>query len=352
VCNTADGTLKSEYGDHGEGLHGITTSATLAISPNGFFAASMVEALEDRSLRLWDVKREKELWTLRKRSDPNRSWLTSCLCFSGDGRMLAAFGPDKQTWIWERATAKVRLKFKGDPFLYGGGLVERFGIISGSARHLVVSHSGKLLAKVVFGVLPPKGPPSCTLKVWEVASLSLKEISPVRKSKKDSDLASLIAALPGDDAQSAYEAVLLLSKRKSAVNQLKTELKQMQSKFTTYRELIGTKVPNLDSNVFTVREKTTQELKKPAWFYPKLLQDATKKHNLSAEAEGRVSKLLDMIRPENIPEEARFMHRALEVLELASTVEARDLLREIVKNFPPEFSSEAGQSLQRSEEEK
>jgi hypothetical protein len=347
LYKAADGTLTHKLGDHGEGFVSGATMGLLRYSPDGRFLASTAICQDNCSLRVWEVSTGQELWTFRAKSEHAAFWRMATVNFSLDGRMVAAFGPDMRVWIWERVTGKVRFRFKGDPFLYDGGVFERFGIISGSAYHLAVSPSGKLLAKLTIVQVPDKGPVHCNLDVYSVESLPLKPSSPLAQEMKELDVPKLISRLSGEDATTAYQGVLTLAKYKESVVHLKPKLKAMQSLLSSYREMIRPAVKKLDSSVFAVREKAMQDLKKPAWFYPDLVREAVKEQDLTAEARGRAQKLLAGRRAENIPEEARFLHRVLELLELQATAAAKDILQEVVNAFPPEFSIEAKSSLQR-----
>jgi hypothetical protein len=63
----------------------------------------------------------------------------------------------------------------------------------------------------------------------------------------------------------------------------------------------------------------------------------------------RLRTILKEFRSEKMPDEVLFTQRALEILELIGTTEARAVLEQVVETFSPELAAEASSSLQRLE---
>ena len=122
-------------------------------SPDGGFLAT---AVDDGSVRVWDVETGKELRLL-----PSHM-LGGCVAFSPDGNLLAAPGPKREVVVWDVATGQKKLSlFELQP--YEGSCVAGF---SPDGRYLVAMAAG------ISALSPPLS------VVWDVATGQVVRIFP------------------------------------------------------------------------------------------------------------------------------------------------------------------------------
>jgi WD40 repeat protein len=234
-----------------------------------------------------------------------------CLAFSPDGRTLAwGDRADQSVHLLEIATGKERRAFTG----------HRGGVVS-----LTFSADGRTLVS---------GGNDTTLLVWDLAGRGARGGAP---SAAERDV--LWGELLGDDAPRADRAVRrLAASPKSAVGLFRERLKPV---VPADEKHVARLIADLDSEDFSTREKSAAELDKLG----DLASEACRKAlagRPSAEVRRKLAALLEKQAGEARKPSAERVRllRALEVLELAATEEARRLLAELAKGAPGAWLTE------------
>jgi RNA polymerase sigma factor (sigma-70 family) len=273
---------------------------TLTVSPDGVTAACILsggvlstERVENRIV-LCEAQTGQIIRRWSDSGKPSRSF--EPLAFSPDGRLLAS-ADGFTVRLWEVATGKEVARFEGH---------------QGEIHSLAFSDNGRRLASAST---------DSTVLIWNVA------IGSDRQEKGEAgrdELNRWWADLASEDARNAYAAVWLFTE----VPEAATAFLAQHLRPTTNADVkrISQLVDELDSDVFAVREKASQELKTMDVKAASMLRTALK-NGASLEMRRRIEQLLNNLRNHPIAGEPIRSLRALTVLEQIGTPEARRLLR-------------------------
>lgn len=255
----------------------------------------------------------KERATLQGHSASVRS-----LSFSPDGKTLASGSSDCTVKLWEVAAGKERTTFRGHTY---------------SVLSVAFSPNGTTLAS---------GSYDKTIKLWKIsAAITAKKIETFRLSSKE--LESLWIVLFDDDAALAYRAMqALISVERQAVPLLSERLRPAAEPTDQQIALL---ITNLDSNLFTVRQKASDDLIKIRdGAGPALRKKLAEKPSL--ELRQRVEQLLN--RTEEPTSDSLRALRSVEVLEQIGSPEAKQVLEKLATGIEgARLTREAKASLER-----
>jgi WD40 repeat protein len=255
----------------------------LAYAPDGSYLATCEG---DGSLRLRDAAG----WPRRAVRGESRLFMTAA--FSPDGRWVAAGGYDRGLWVWEAAT---------------GGEVRRFEGHEGAVQGLEFTPDGSAL--LTWGA-------DKTVLLWD--------LRPSRAARPAGGFAALWEELASADAARAYRAVWALrDDPKAAVALLRAKLPPADVRVdeAQVRKLLA----DLDSERFAAREAAARALAKLGPPATPALRQALAGAG-STELQRSLRRILDGLKADPGREDFRRM-RAVQALELASTPEAREVLR-------------------------
>jgi hypothetical protein len=311
----------------------------------------------DRSVRLWDAATGKEL---RRYFGHKREVLT--VAFSPDGRLLACGGVDGALRLLETATGKelaglthgdgglfaVAFSADGHTLACGsdgqldlletatGGLRARLPVEGGRVLSLAFSPDGKSVAAGMKG----------QAVIVTGASCMPGAAAPAAKLTR-TELEKQWDVLEKDAAAPAYSAVCaLVQNHRDAVPFLQEHLRPAVG---LEARQVAQLIADLDSDEFTVREKATHDLEQLGEPAAPPLRLALQ-GNLSLEARRRAERVLQKLEGPPWSGDRLREIRALEVLELAGTAEARDVLERLAGGTAGAMlTQEAGAALVRLE---
>jgi RNA polymerase sigma factor (sigma-70 family) len=232
--------------------------------------------------------------------------------FSPDGRLLAAAGDDA-LHVWEAATGKrvLHLTAKGRLTQWDGALF---------ARCLAFAPDGKSLAT---------GHDDGTVLLWDVAP-ALANLKP---PAGEVDAAACWADLLDPDAAKGQAAIERLASSPAKALPL---LKEKLTPVVVEPKWLATKLEELGSDKFAVREAAMRDLEKVAGAVESDLRKALEKPP-SLEVRDRLLRLLKIVEAaevEALPAAEVRQVRAVAVLERIGNAEARALLRELANGAP------------------
>ncbi len=274
----------------------VGPSTALAFGPE---ARLMAVAARDKSVRLWEFGRDRELLKLEGLTEPAR-----LLAFSGNGKTLAAAGAtDPVIRVWDVDTGRLRRHVTGN---------------REAVTALALAPDGRSLAVAGAGN---------KALVWNVALREVVRPNPPLMLA-DKEMQSLWGALAQTDyaaADEAYQRLAAAGDR--AVPFLKLRLRAVAVPPVDYQR-IDKLVKDLDSPRFVVRDRASAELAK----YGELAENALRKfltQKPGLEPQRRAEKLLErLVDPPLTPERLRALE-ALALLESLATPAARQALEEV-----------------------
>jgi hypothetical protein len=270
---------------------------SFALSPSGSHAALMTPG---GAAALWDVDRKHLVATTRFGQQPNFSNLTGSLDFSPDGRTLAVTASGNSVVaIWETATGKERITFQGH---------------RGPLTFTSYSPDGKTVLS---------GSWDTTVLAWDVFGLR----EPAREVPKE----EIDAAWKDLGEDNAFPAIRKLAAApRQTLPILRQHLKPIGA---VNKDEIARLIKGLDSDTFDVRKKSFEELDRIGPQAEEGLRKALAQE-LGLEARRKVEQLLEKLR-EGVPPAAMMRDaRALEILELIGTPEARATLEQVAGGAP------------------
>jgi hypothetical protein len=237
--------------------------------------------------------------------------------FSPDGRLLAHSSADGTIALWDVVSREELTRFTGH---------------RGYAPALAFRPDGKTLAS---------GGRDTTCLIWDVASLTKK----AKAQAGTVDAAASWSDLTSRDAARAFDAMCALTADSDqTVRFLKDNLRPAAP---AEAEKISKLIADLDSDEFTVRKNASDELEKIGESAAPALRKALE-GDPSPEAHKRLKELLAKATITMPSGEALRSLRAVEVLEMIATPEARQLLQSLSKgSADARLTREAKASLER-----
>jgi WD40 repeat protein len=250
-------------------------------------------------IRIWEVATGQEVAALC----PDYS-MADEIAYSPDGRLIACLRHD--------ATIRVHDILTGDE-------LRRFRDAS-LPKVIAFAPDGKTLASAGWDT---------TITLWDAKDLT-KRKAPRRDPLSAERLAALWSDLSGGDAAKAYDAVRALAR---VPDQAVPLLRQRLARPAAADNRIGKWIADLDDDEFDVRERASAELERLGAAAEAALRKALE-GKPSAEAKRRIESLLAKRSPAGVSSERLTALRALEVLELAATPEARRLIKSLAEGTP------------------
>jgi WD40 repeat protein len=327
----------------------------VAFAPDGrtFLTASVTGGL-----KLHDSATGRELRQLLERADERT---VAGIAFARDGRSLAAGASDGSVWLWETATGGQRRRWgenrppdKAGPaavaFSADGQLLAASDGKGVTVRHLPANkdlqtfegHDGAVTALAfAAGGRMLSVSADGTAMIWDTSELKLDRKRAAAKVEAEVAWTGLDAP----DPAKAYDTVARLAEApEAAVGLLRQRLRPAAA---ADPKRIDQLIAQLNDDDFTVREKATEELAKLGAGAEKALRKAAEAAP-SAEVTRRVAELLKKLDSGAVSGEGLREVRALEVLELLGTPEARKVLEELARGAPDAaLTREAKASLER-----
>jgi dipeptidyl aminopeptidase/acylaminoacyl peptidase len=324
----------------------------LAVAPDGKTLATGGD--NEGTLRLWDLATGKQF----------RSWSAHSRCvyaaaFSPDGKVLATGGGEGVARLWDVATGKevrrlgghdtsgvYRVVFGRDGRtlatasyqrqvhlweLASGKEIYRFGDHGGWVWNLAYSRDGHFLVSASGDT---------TVVFWDLAGRARR-----LKAPTPAELDGLWRDLGGANPTRAYEAVRTLAgAAEQAVPLVRDRLRPAKAKVDAAR--IARLIAELDDDEFAVRERASAELDRlgleavPAW-----RRALAKKPG--AELRRRLEELLRKHDKAGAPADQLRTIRAVAVLELAGTRQARRVLQKLAGGPDALLAQQARSALDR-----
>jgi hypothetical protein len=224
------------------------------------------------------------------------------LAYSPDGRVLATGGSEGTVGLWDLATGKELRKLKGH---------------DGAVLALAFSADGRRLIS---------GGRDTTALIWDVAG-ALPEEPAARPDA--ADVKQLWVTLASPDGMAALQAVHRLARVPAqALASLRDHLGKRPA---AEREQLARLLADLDADSFAKREAASAELARLGKLAEAGLKRVLEK-NPSAEARKRAEALLRKLDDRLMSPATLQAVRALEVLELIATPEARKLIAALAEN--------------------
>jgi tricorn protease-like protein len=337
-------------------FHGHTNSISgCSISPDG---SRLATASSDKTLRIWDMTNGRELL---KADSKNEGF--QAISFAPDGKRLAT-GAKDLIQVWDASNAKEQVKMEGPKGMVNcvafskdgkmlasacadgsielwdtgtGKPLKHLGKHRGAANSVAFAPGGKFLASA--------GEDN-TLMIWDVSPRIFLPARVVDLTAED--LNKYWTNLGGNDFAQAGEAIgTLAAAPKQVVPFLSERLKAARPDEDEAR--IKKLIVQLDDDQFAIREKAAMALERLGPASSPHLKEALK-GDLSLEARRRAERILDKIKSPDLTPEQQRLQRAVTVLEITGTPEARKLLEELAKGSSGTWLAlEAKSSLERFE---
>jgi hypothetical protein len=215
-----------------------------------------------------------------------------------------------------------------------GGKLHVWNATTGQSLAQLSGHSGAVLglAFAPDGKKLVSASADTTALIWDIAGLEKKAALP-GKDLTAADLQALWAALAGDDAAKASDAIAdLAAGAKQAVPFFKANIKAPPAADAKHVEKL---IVELDDAQYKVRQNATAELTRLGGQVLPFLKKALAA-NPTLEAQKRMEALRDQLTTtltSGLTGEALRRYRAIEALELIGTPEARQLLQVLSGEF-------------------
>jgi WD40 repeat protein len=268
-----------------------------AFSPDGRTLA--IRGFLENTVSLWEVASGEE----RGRLEGHREMVFST-AFAPDGKSLATASMDGTVRVWSLPECKE---------------IERLEGHRGWVMAVAYTPDGRRLVS---------GSIDTTALVWDLSRLANKKPPPAELTARELD--ALWEKLAGN-ARDGYQAIgKLAAVPGPAVDLLRRKLQPARpADARVVARLLG----ELDSNEFAVRRRAAEELEKLADLAEPAMRQALA-NKPSPEVRKLLEKILDQVENETLSAEQIRVVRALEVVELAGTPEAAELLAALAKGAP------------------
>jgi WD40 repeat protein len=266
---------------------------------------------EKNPIRVWEVATGQEVAAIA----PDES-MADAVAISPDGRLIACLRHDATIRVCDVLTGDELRRFKDTAL----------------PMTIAFGPDGKTLAS---------GGWDTTVTLWDVKDLAKK--APRAQPLSRERLAALWSDLEGGDGEKAFAAVRALARvPEQAVPLLREQLTRPAP-----RAEVAKLIAQLDDDDFTVRERASTELAKVGAGADAALRKALE-GKPSPEAKRRIEDLLAKHSTAGVSAERLTALRALEVLELAGTPEARRLIKSLAGGqADTPLTDEAREALER-----
>lgn len=248
---------------------------------------------DNRSLRLWDLRNNRELTPFPKLEDSD-----NCLSFSPDSRTLVSTGGGHTIHVWEVATSQERCRFRSP--------------IQGEICS-AISPDGRFLAS---------GNVDTSVILWDLTGLRHQERAPA--VVRPADVPVLWQELQSSDAALAYRALWRLASAGEPT--ISHVTKHLQPVRAANAASVGRLLIDLNDSQYAVREKAARELETLGEAVVPYLRDKLAAPLPSLEVRRRLERLL-----EKVAEITPLTMRAIEILERMNTPSAEGLLKSLAE---------------------
>lgn len=267
-----------------------------ALSPDGRMLAT--QSSNKEKIRLWNVATGEELRDLGNLK-PSAGFVgVLSFEFSPDSRLLALVGKEDDIELWELLTGKLRRRFHG----------HQAGIVP-----LAFSPDGNSLLS---------GSNDTTVLIWDVA----RRLEARSGLPSEIQLQGLWRDLAGGDTEKADRAIhTLAATTEQSLPFLKRHVPPAK---IADEERLTRLIVDLDSDLFAVRERATQELERRGEGAETALRQALTK-SPTLEARRRMENLLAQLRGMPLSPDTLRSLRAVEVLEYIGTPDSLRLLKSL-----------------------
>jgi len=356
--------------------YGPLAAPGMVFSPDGSTLATAWYGLNRMNnqrhslINLWQVSSGKKIGRVETRQGSH----VSALVCSPDGRTVATFSyatgnprvaDDLMISLWETATGRERCRFKsgslsaspvalafspdGLALAVGGSdrVIRLWNVRTGKELGQLSGHQGAI-ASLVFaadGRSLLSGSADTTALVWDLEPLLARQPLPA-SALAEKRLESLWTDLAGTDGGKAFQAVHTLSAvPMPTLDWLRARLKPAAG---IEEKRLTALIASLSDDKFAVREKATAELEKLGELAePALRKVMDKQPNLDLAR--RIQRILDRLEPDReLSADMAQAVRAVEVLELVGTADARQLLQTLADGAPgARLTREAQAALKR-----
>ncbi|MHB1423675.1 MAG: sigma-70 family RNA polymerase sigma factor [Gemmataceae bacterium] len=298
---------------------GVSMFESKSISPKVVFSPNgrmMVKNGRPKTIAIWETATGRQRLLLKGHEES-----TVCVAFAPDGRTLASASWDESIRLWDLDTGRELRKLTGH---------------RGHANSLAFSADGKTLVSTGDDT---------TILFWDVAAITGRK-RPQAGRLAAREWQALWEDLIQNDAAKAYAAMV----RMAADGE--TTLAAFKARLSPVRpiapEQLARLLKELDSDEFAVRESASRELEKVVEPIEPTVRQTLGRPGLSLELRRRLEALsasLDEISGE------RLRHlRAIEVLEMLGTAEAREMLKALAGGAPEALTTAAARgALKRAE---
>ena len=272
-------------------------SPKVTCSPNG---RMLVKNGRPKTISVWEVATGQQRLFLKGHEES-----TVCIAFTPDSRTLASASWDNTIRLWDLETGRELRKLTGH---------------RGKANALAFSADGKTLVSTGDDT---------TILFWDVTDVTQRKRLPAT-SLSEREWQTLWEDLAGDDAAKAYTAMVrMASDGPTTLAALKKRLHPIRP---VEPERLTQLFKDLDSDDFAVRETASRELQKRSDVIRPTLRQMLARPRLSLEQRRRLEALAASLEELSGPRLRQV--RALEVLEMLGTMEARELLKTIAIGAP------------------
>jgi RNA polymerase sigma factor (sigma-70 family) len=348
-------------------LSNAVLKGALNFSPDGTILVSSIDA---NTFLFWDIKSGQRIGSLTlppylsKQAGPYTQY-PSCVepaLFTPDGRCLAVEMSDGTTGLYELATGEFRRVFGQDQLPKKGiflplgtplhypcfcfdfspdgkmlaqadlvGAVHVWDVMTGRELGIFKGHAlpVQAIAFAPDGKTVASASEDTTVLIWDVSNLS--GVAPPTKSLQPANLERRWKSLAEPDAKKGFESIAeLVAAPRDTLAFLKPRLKPAASiDMKRVEELLS----QLNSEQFQTRKKAEDELSKlDSQIVPAIEKSLTA--NLPLEPKLRLEELRNKLTRMTLEGDRLQAYRAIEVLELIGTSEARQLLQMLVDGAP------------------